>query len=67
MQNSENEAKVDDEGNIIIIGLNSFLRKIQKELLVKNEEQNNRRSFNLKFDCQSDINQNSEHIIYELE
>ena len=67
MQNSENETKVDDEGNIIIIGLNSFLRKIQKELLVKNEEQNNRRSFNLKFDCQSDINQNSEHIIYELE
>ena len=67
MQKSENETKVDDEGNIIIIGLNSFLRKIQKELLVKNEEQNNRRSFNLKFDCQSDINQNSEHIIYELE
>jgi hypothetical protein len=67
MQNSENEAKVDDEGNIIIIGLNSFLRKIQKELLVKNEEQNNRRSFNLKFDCQSDINQNSEHIIFEYE
>jgi hypothetical protein len=67
MKNSENEAKLDDEGNIVIIGLNSFLRKIKKELLVKNEEQNNRRSFNLKFDCQSDINQNSENIIYEYE
>ena len=66
-KNSENETKLDDEGNIIIIGLNSFLRKIQKELLVKNEEQNNRRSFNLKFDCQSDINQSSEHIIFEYE
>ena len=63
MKNSENEAKLDDEGNVIIIGLNSFLKKIQKELLVKNEEQNNRRSFNLKFDCQSDINQSSEHLI----
>ena len=66
-KNNQNETKLDDEGNIVIIGLNSFLRKIQKELLVKNEEQNNRRSFNLKFDCQSDINQSSEHIIYEYE
>ena len=35
--------------------------KIKTELLIKGEEQNYRGSFNLKFDCQTDINQNSEN------
>ena len=64
-KNSDNHFMTDKKGNVIINCLNSFLWKIQKELLIKNEEQNNRNSFNLKFDCQTDINQNSENITYE--
>ena len=66
-KNPENQIKKDEKGNIVINCLNSFLWKIKKELLIKNEEQNYRNSFNLKFDCASDINQNSENIIYEYE
>ena len=66
-KNSENQLKKDDKGNIVINCLNSFLWKIKKELLLKDDEQNYRSSFNLKFDCQSDINQNSENLIYEME
>ena len=66
-KNSENQLKKDDKGNIVVNCLNSFLWKIKKELLIKDDEQNYRSSFNLKFDCQSDINQNSENLIYEME
>ena len=60
-KHSENQIKKDEKGNIIINCLNSFLLKIKTELLIKGEEQNYRGSFNLKFDCQTDINQNSEN------
>ena len=66
-KNSENQFKKDEKGNIIINCLNSFLWKIKKELLIKSDEQNYRNSFNLKFDCQTDINQNSENFTYEYE
>ena len=66
-KNSENNFKKDDKGNVVINCLNSFLWKIKKELLIKDEQQNYRSSFNLKFDCQSDINQNSENFTYDYE
>ena len=66
-KNSENQLKKDDKGNIVVNCLNSFLWKIKKELLIKDDEQNYRSSFNLKFDCQTDINQNSENLLYEME
>ena len=66
-RNSEINFKKDKKGNVIINCLNSFLWKIKKELLIKNEEQNYRNSFNIKFDCQSDINQNSENFNFDCE
>lgn len=62
-KHSENQIKKDKNGNIIINCLNSFLLKIKTELLIKGEEQNYRSSFNLIFDCQTDINQNSENYL----
>ena len=62
-QNSDNNFKVNRKGKLIINCLNSFLLKIKKELLIKNDEscnEYNRNRFNLKFDCYSNINQNSE-------
>ena len=59
----DNFFKVNRYGNIIIHNLNSFLLKIKKEMIIKNDESNNdynRSQFNLKFDCQSAINQSSE-------
>ena len=64
-KNSENHFKKDIKGNIIINCLNSFLYKIKTELLIKDDGQNYRNSFNLKFDSESDINQNSEDFTYE--
>ena len=66
-KNSQNQVRKDEKGNIIINCLNSFLWKIKKELLIKSDEQNYRSSFNLKFDCQTDINQNSETFTYEYD
>ena len=58
-----NNTSINSKGNIIINDLNSFLQKIKNELLIKNDEKNNdysRNEFNLKFDCMSDNNLNSE-------
>ena len=58
-----NNTSINSKGNIIISDLNSFLQKIKNELLIKNDEKNNdysRNEFNLKFDCMSDNNLNSE-------
>ena len=66
-RNSVNNFRKDRKGNVVINCLNSFLWKIKKELLIKKDEQNYRNSFNLKFDCQSDINQNSENFTYDYE
>ena len=62
-QNCENTFKVNRQGKIIINCLNSFLLKIKKELLVKNNDTHEdyiRNKFNLMFDCQSDNNLDSE-------
>ena len=62
-QNSENNFKVNRKGKLIINCLNSLLLKVKRELLIKNDEscsEFNRNKFNLKFDCQTSINQNSE-------
>jgi hypothetical protein len=64
-QNCENNFKVNRNGKIIINCLNSFLLKIKKELLLKNDENHNdynRNKFNLKFDCSSDNDLNSENF-----
>ena len=54
------------ENNIIIINcLFSLLVKIRDELLTKEEEKKNgRKSFNLRFDCRSNVNKNSENYSY---
>ena len=62
-QSSENNFKVNRKGKLIINCLNSLLLKVKRELLIKNDEscsEFNRNKFNLKFDCQTSINQNSE-------
>ena len=65
-KNNDNTFKVNRKGNIIINSLNSFLLKIKKEMLKKNNESDyNRNKFNLKFDCQSDYNLNSETFTNE--
>ena len=64
-QNCDNNFKINRNGKIIINCLNSFLMKIKKELLLKNDESNNdynRNKFNLKFDCKSDNDLNSENF-----
>ena len=64
-QYTDNFFKVNRYGNIIIHNLNSFLLKIKKEMIIKNDESNNeynRSQFNLKFDCQSAMNQSSENF-----
>ena len=64
-QNCENNFKVNRNGKIIVNCLNSFLLKIKKELLLKNDENHNdynRNKFNLKFDCSSDNDLNSENF-----
>ena len=66
-KNSENQIQKDEKGNIIINCLNSFLWKIKTELLIKGEEQNYRSTFNIKFDCETDNNQNSEDLIYDID
>ena len=55
------------ENNIIIINcLFSLLIKIRDELLTKEEEKiTGRKRFNLRFDCRSNVNRNSENYPYE--
>ena len=65
-KNSKPYFKTDNKGNIIINCLNSFLYKINTELMVKDEGQiSTRKHFNIKFDSESDINQNSEDFTYQ--
>jgi hypothetical protein len=56
--------KRDENGNIIINCLFSFCIKIRDELLTKEEEKAGRNSFNLRFDCRSNVNKNSENYPY---
>ena len=64
-QNCENNFSTNKAGKIVINNLNSFLMKIKNELLIKNDGGNNdyyRNKFNLKFDCNSDNDLNSENF-----
>lgn len=54
---------LDDNKNIIINCFFSFLIKIRNEL-IENEKDTGRDSFNIKFDCRSNINKNSENYPY---
>ena len=54
----------DGEGNIIINGFFSFLIKIRNELIDNEKEHSGREFFNVKFDCRSNINKNSENYPY---
>ena len=56
--------KRDEKGNIIINCLFSLLVKIRDELLTKEEEKSGRNNFNIRFDCRSNVNKNSENYPY---
>ena len=61
---SDKYIKRDENGNIIINCLFSFCIKIRDELLTKEEEKAGRNTFNLRFDCRSNVNKNSENYPY---
>ena len=58
---SEKYIKKDSQKKIIINCLFSLLIKIRDELLVNEEERSKRKNFNLRFDCRSNVNRNSEN------
>lgn len=60
---SDKYIKRDGNNKIIINCLFSLLIKIRDELL-KEEENNKRKNFNLRFDCRSNVNKNSENYPY---
>jgi hypothetical protein len=62
---SEKYIKKDNNNNIIINCLFSFLIKIRDELLPKEKEKNGRTTFNLRFDCRSNVNKNSDNYPYD--
>ena len=55
--------KKDESGKIMINCLFSMLIKIRDELLIGDEKEK-RKGFNLKFDCRSNVNRNSENYPY---
>ena len=57
--------KKDNNDNIIINCLFSLLIKIRDELLPKEKEKNGRTTFNLRFDCRSNVNKNSDNYPYD--
>ena len=63
---SDKYIKRDENNKIIINCLFSLLIKIRDELLKeeKGEENNTRKCFNLRFDCRSNVNKNSENYPY---
>ena len=60
---SDKYIKRDSKNKIIINCLFSLLIKIRDELL-KGENENKRNKFNLRFDCRSNVNKNSENYPY---
>ena len=54
----------DNDGNIIINCFYSFLVKIKKELLDRDDYKKDRKGFNIGFDCAYDTNLNSENYLY---
>ena len=66
-QNSETNDEYiikDNDGNIIINCFYSFLVKIKKELLDRDDYKKDRKGFNIGFDCAYDTNLNSENYPY---
>ena len=61
---SDKYIKKDENNKIIINCLFSLLIKIRDELLTEEEEKNVRKNFNLRFDCRSNVNKNSENYPY---
>ena len=61
---SDKYIKKDKNNKIIINCLFSLLIKIRDELLMNEEEKLNRNGFNLRFDCRSNVNRNSENYPY---
>ena len=62
---SDKYIKRDENNKIIINCLFSLLIKIRDELLKEEKgEDNSRNSFNLRFDCRSNVNKNSENYPY---
>lgn len=61
---NSNYIKRDKEGNIIINCLFSFLVKIKDELLLGGDEKSGRKGFNIRFDCRSNVNRNSDNYPY---
>ena len=58
---SEKYIKRDNNNLIAINCLFSFLIKIRDELIPKDREKNGRETFNLRFDCRSNVNKNSDN------
>ena len=56
--------KRDNSGKIAINCLFSMLIKIRDELLPSDFDKEKRKGFNLKFDCRSNVNKNSENYPY---
>ena len=61
---NEKYIKKDDQNKIVINCLFSLLIKIRDELLTNEQEKINRKNFNLRFDCRSNVNRNSEVYPY---
>ena len=58
---NEKYIKKNEQKKIVINCLFSLLIKIRDELLVNEEEKGQRKNFNLRFDCRSNVNRNSEN------
>jgi len=61
---SDKYIKRDLNGKIVVNCLFSMLIKIRDELLASDYDKEKRRGFNLKFDCRSNVNKNSDNYPY---
>ena len=61
---SDKYIKRDENKNIIINCLFSLLVKIRDELIKNEREKGGRNYFNLRFDCRSNVNRNSDNYPY---
>ena len=61
---SEKYIKKDLNGKIMVNCLFSMLIKVRDELLTNEYDKEKRKGFNLKFDCRSNVNKNSENYPY---
>ena len=64
MDKSDKFIKRDLNGKIVVNCLFSMLIKIRDELLTSDYDKEKRKGFNLKFDCRSNVNKNSDNYPY---